>query len=65
MHMAAARLGCKMERQYSLCAQSVGGITRRVLCTLQLPGLAIKWAWLAPGGPILVLTAWTGLETQL
>ena len=26
----------------------VGGVTRRVLCTWQLLGFAVKWPWLAP-----------------
>ena len=29
----------------------MGGVTRRVLCTWQLLGLAVKGPWLAPGGP--------------
>lgn len=40
----------------------VGGVTHRVLCTWQLLGLAVKGLWLALGGPILTLAAWTGLE---
>ena len=28
----------------------MGGVTRRVLCTWQLLGLAAKGPWLAPGG---------------
>ena len=35
----------------------VGGVTRRVLCTWQLLGLAAKGPWLAPGGPTLGLAA--------
>ena len=35
----------------------MGGITRRVLCTRQLLGLAVKGPWLAPGGPIRTLAA--------
>ena len=33
----------------------VGGITRRVLCSWQLLGLAVKGPWLAPGGTTLTL----------
>ena len=33
----------------------VGGITRRVLCTWQLLGLAVKEPWLVPSGPIPAL----------
>ena len=40
----------------------VGGITRRVLCTRWLLGLALKRPWSVPGGPPHALTAWTGLE---
>ena len=40
----------------------VGGITRRVLCTWQLLGLAVKKAMLAPSGPIPAIVARTGLE---
>ena len=40
----------------------VGGVTRRVLCTWQLLGLAIKGPWLALGRPILGLAAWASLE---
>ena len=40
----------------------VGGVTRRVTCTWWLLGLAVKAPWLGPGGPILALAAWTGLE---
>ena len=40
----------------------VGGVTRRVLCTWWLLGLALKRPWLVPGGPPPALTAWTGLE---
>ena len=40
----------------------VDGITCRVTCTWWLLGLAIKVPWLGPGGPILALAAWTGLE---
>ena len=43
----------------------VGGVTCRLLCTWWLLGLAVKGAWLGPGGPILTLTARTGLETLL
>ena len=43
----------------------VGGVTRRVLCTWQLPGLAVKGPWLASGGQILTLAAWAGLKTLL
>ena len=39
-----------------------GGVTRRVLCTWQLLGLAVKEPWLGPGGPILALAAHKGLE---
>ena len=28
----------------------VGGVNRKVLCTWQLLGLAVKRSWLAPGG---------------
>ena len=49
------------------CAEKVGQgevgvVTRRVLCTWQLLGLAVKEPWLALGGPILGLAAWTGFE---
>ena len=37
----------------------VVGVTRRVTCTWWLLGLAVKAPWLGPGGPILVLAAWT------
>ena len=40
----------------------VGGVTCRVTCTWWLLGLAVKVPWLRPGGPILALAAWTGLE---
>ena len=40
----------------------VGGVTRRVLCTWQLLGLAVKEPWLAPSGSIPALVAHTGLE---
>ena len=40
----------------------VGGVTSRVTCTWWLLGLAVKAPWLGPGGPILALAAWTGLE---
>ena len=40
----------------------VGGVTRRVLWTWQLLGLAVKGPWLALGGRILALATWTGLE---
>ena len=40
----------------------MGGITHKVTCTWWLLGLAVKVPWLGPGGPILALTAWTGLE---
>ena len=40
----------------------VGGVTRRVTCIWWLLGLAVKAPWLGPGGPILALAAWTGLE---
>ena len=40
----------------------VGGVTCRVTCTWWLLGLAVKVTWLGPGGPILALAAWTGLE---
>ena len=36
----------------------LGGVTRR----WWLLGLAVKAPWLGPGGPILALAAWTGLE---
>ena len=32
-----------------------GGLTYRVLCTWQLLDLAVKWPWLAVGGPIIAL----------
>ena len=35
----------------------VGGVTRRVLRTWQLLGMAVKGQWLALSGPILVLAA--------
>ena len=35
----------------------VGGVTRRVTCTWQLLGLAVKEPWLALGGSILILAA--------
>ena len=35
----------------------VSGVTRRMLCTWQLLGLAVKATWLAPGWPILTLAA--------
>ena len=40
----------------------LGGVTCRVTCTWWLLGLAVKAPWLGPGGPILALAAWTGLE---
>ena len=40
----------------------VGGVTRRVTCTWQLLGLAVKGSWLTPDRPILGLAAWAGLE---
>ena len=51
----------------SASAERVGegemdGVTRRVTCTWWLLGLAVKEPWLGPGGPILALAAWTGLE---
>ena len=30
-----------------------------------LLGLAVKVPWLGPGGPILVLAVWTGLENAV
>ena len=42
----------------------VGGVTRRVLCTWQLLGWAVKGTWLALGGPIFALAAQTGLENS-
>ena len=39
--------------------EEVGGVTRRVMCTWWLLGLALKRPWLAPGGPPPALTAWT------
>ena len=35
----------------------VSGATRRVTCTWQLLGLAVKEPWLALGGSILILAA--------
>ena len=40
----------------------MGGVTNRVIYTWWLLGLAAKAPWLGPGGPILALAAWTGLE---
>ena len=40
----------------------VGGVTHRVTCTWWLLGSAVNALWLGPGGPILALAAWTGLE---
>ena len=40
----------------------VGQVIHRVTYTLWLLGLA---PWLGPGGPILALAAWTGLENTL
>ena len=42
--------------------REVGGLTYKVLCTWKLLVLTAKWPWLGPGGPNLVLAAWTGLE---
>ena len=65
---------CALRRKDSLCTLAfwfciervgqgeVGGVTRRVLCTWWLLGLALKRPWLAPGGPPPALTAWTALE---
>ena len=39
----------------------MGGVTCRVTYTWWLLSLAVKVPWLAPGGPILALVAWTGL----
>ena len=39
----------------------VGGVTCRLTYTWWLLSLAVKPPWLAPGGPILALVAWTGL----
>ena len=38
------------------------GPCTRVTCTWWLLGFAVKAPWLGPGGPILALAAWTGLE---
>ena len=40
----------------------VGGVTRKVLCTCWLLGLAVREPWLGLGRPPPILTAWTGLE---
>ena len=63
---------CTLCRKDSLCALvrrfcvsrngGTGGGGWRVLCTWQLLGLVVKGPWLAMGGPILGLAAWTGLE---
>ena len=47
VHMAAARLGCKrtVVGQGVVGQGEVGGVTRRVLCTWQLLGLAAKGPW--------------------
>ena len=50
---------------HRLCMSRKGGVTCKVLCTWQLLGLAAKGPWLAPGGPILDLAAWAGLEMLL
>ena len=42
--------------------REVGGVTCRVLCTWQLPGLAIKEPWFILSKPIPTLVAWTGIE---
>ena len=39
------------------------GVTRRVPCSWQLLGLAVKEPWLAPSGSIPALAAQTGLES--
>ena len=49
-------------QQKGLGQGEVHGVTRRVLCTWWLLGLALKRPWLAQGGPPPTLTAWTGLE---
>ena len=43
----------------------VGEVTHRVTCTWWLLCLAVKAPWLGPGGPILALAAWTGLENAI
>ena len=37
--------------------KEIDGVTRRVLCTWWLLGLAVEGPWLGLGGPILTLTA--------
>ena len=38
------------------------GVTRRMLCTWQVLGLAVKDPWLAASGPIPILDAGTGVS---
>ena len=45
--------------------EEVGGVTHRVLCTWQLPGLGAKGPCLALSGPILPLAACRGVENVI
>ena len=61
MHMVAARFGCKsaMVGTRWVGQEEVSWVTQRMTRTWWLQGLAVK---VGPGGPILDLAAWTGLE---
>ena len=58
----SAHYACSSASAEKVEQGEVGGVTRKVTYTWWLLGLSVKAPWLGPGGPILALAAWTGLE---